>query len=111
MLLLGASRAKTLDVALMLWGSAVRTWPRLYRIYEEIQNFGGNRFFGAGNDKDRFTHSANHPDTAGLDSRHGISNQQPPKRPMTLEDATRFIGQALSEALREAASTVGDASE
>jgi hypothetical protein len=73
--LLAASRAGPhLSTALLLWADPLKTWPRLYRMVEELeQHLGGpvSKFaFCSGNERERFTRSANTAAVAGKDSRH-----------------------------------------
>jgi hypothetical protein len=43
---------------------------------------------------DRFTHSVNHPEVFGDDSRHMVLNAEPPSKPMSLSEAQAFIARA-----------------
>ena len=97
--LLAAKRDRHLGLALQLWGGKQRTWPRLYRIAEEIQRafseegkkmdmstiFENNNLCNCnqGNDcrcEDQvriFKHCANEPDIALADARHGTGSSKP----------------------------------
>lgn len=105
--LLDASRRDThLGIAVALWGDGVRTWPRLYRILEEVERYLGQRVDKAGlcttGERDRFTHSANSADIAREDSRHASGKFQPPKNPMDINEAAGLIGNMLMGGLRRA---------
>ena len=89
---------------MILWADSNRTWPRLYRILEEVEHaFGGQKLYKIGLlgkvDYDRFRHSANSHEIAGVDSRHGPNRCQPPKHPMTIYDAEKLISNLLGRAL------------
>jgi len=74
------------------------SWVGLYRIYEVIaHDLGGEESFkqvgwGSPQDLKRFTHSANSVAAAGDAARHGRERTDPPKRPMSLEEAIAYIG-------------------
>ncbi len=91
-------------MALSLWADPIRSWPRLYRVLEEIEQHLGQRVDGAGlcpfNQRQRFTHTANTAEVAGSDARHATGKFAAPGNPMTLPEATDFIGQMLLGSLR-----------
>jgi len=86
-----------LHSAARLWSTPHRSWPHLYIIYEELVDYLGQE-----------------PDAAGLCTtptrelfmqsaqpwRHGTRKHRPPKNPMNLEEATRFILDLLNKVLR-----------
>jgi len=97
-------RNRSLHMAMILWSDSNRTWPRLYRILEEVEHvFKGRKLHKIGlvtmTDYERFKHSANCSEIAGIDSRHGPSNHQTPKHPMTIYEAERFIANLLEGAI------------
>jgi hypothetical protein len=82
---------------LELYGKNECDWVNLYRIYEVIRaDCGGehaliNRKWVAKDEIKLFTRTANSPDVTGLDSRHGVSNNHPPRSPMQLKTARQLI--------------------
>jgi hypothetical protein len=103
-----SKRHKSLHMAMILWADSNRTWPRLYRILEEVEHaFEGHKRKEISllqhADYERFKHSACHPEIAGVDSRHGPSCREPPKNPMTIREAERFISSLLEQALSQVA--------
>jgi len=99
-----AQSSRDLEVALTLWADPDRPWPRLYRILEEIERHIGKPVDKAGlcsaKERERFARTANSAEVAGADSRHALSRYAPPSNPMTLEEATRFVGRVFSDVLR-----------
>jgi hypothetical protein len=99
-----AMRNESLRTAMVLWADGNRTWPRLYRILEEIEyGLGGRKVHEAGlaskAQRERFKQSAGSPEVAGADSRHGPKGCDPPKRPMSIKEAEAFIASLLDGAL------------
>lgn len=95
---------KSLQMAMILWADSSRTWPRLYRILEEVENAVNTqrlykRKLTSKSEYERFKQSANCHEIAGIDSRHGPKGHQPPRNPMTIAEAERFIGTILGRAL------------
>ena len=108
-----------LDSAVRLWADADRTWPRLFRIVEEINVSFRNRIneypsdvlFGYGlidskEDYWRFINSANEAQHAGKDSRHAMDNNKTPKQARKLDnpylthaEAVSFVRECLKRAL------------
>jgi|LakMenEpi03Aug12_release.lakeMendotaPanAssembly.Ray.scaffolds.fasta_scaffold376300_1 hypothetical protein len=115
-----------LDNALRLWGEASRSWPKLYRIAEEVTcSFEPNekRYMsdvllseGLVDSRDeihRFRHSACDPVVAGRDARHARSKM--PREVMNLEhptmshqDAVALVGSLLSRAIRRKWEAISD---
>jgi hypothetical protein len=98
--------------AVLLWADPTRTWPRLYRVLEEVELFleqtvSKAKLCSAG-ERERFTRSANTAEVAGKDARHASGKFPPPKNPMTLAEATALVASLLQAALRQAA-TAGSA--
>lgn len=85
----------SLQTALLLWADPTRTWPRLYRVLEEVEQHASRDADKAGlcsaADRKRFMRSANTAAVAGKDARHADGLFQAPKVPMTLEEATSFV--------------------
>jgi hypothetical protein len=101
---LSASRANIhLNMAVMLWGDLPRSWARLYRTLEEIEAALGRPVDAEGmcsdNERERFTRSANSAEVAGKDARHRGGKYDPPKKPMSLQDADAFVRKMLAAAL------------
>jgi hypothetical protein len=101
---------QSLHMAMILWADSNRTWPRLYRNLEEVESvFDGRKIHDMGlvtkAQRDRFTQSANCHEVAGPDSRHGPKGWSPPKNPMRIQEAEKFISGILGQAL----SLYGDA--
>lgn len=75
-----------------------KSWVGLYRIYEVVEaDVGGQdalkkRGWGSAHDLRRFKHSANSVTVAGDSARHGKESEQPPKDPMTPDEAAAFVG-------------------
>jgi hypothetical protein len=103
-LLAAAQTSPNLSVAILLWSEPERTWPRLYRVLEEVERGIGKTVDEAGlcleGERERFKHSAQVPEVAGLDARHALGKSKPPANPMKRGDATAFIGRLLEAALR-----------
>lgn len=100
-----------LDMALRLWGDSSKTWPRLYRIVEDIcESLKSNKednkddiqildYFGLGDQVDnyrRFRYSACEAGVAGKDSRHAEGRNNPPKKVAMLENPIMHHREAVS---------------
>lgn len=88
--------------ALRLIGAkGAKSWVELYRILEVIiDDVGGSKqleLTGLCSAKDlaRFKHSANSVAVAGDAARHGNEDTQPPRRPMSIEEAQAYINYVL----------------
>jgi len=110
--LLSGSRTNVhLRTAMSIWADPLRTWPRLYRVLEEIERYLEKEdVHDAGlcsrHQRERFTRSANDAEISGKDARHALGKpgkSKPPKDPMNLSEATTFIGGLLQAVLRQAA--------
>ncbi|HEV2041340.1 MAG TPA: hypothetical protein VGT81_15130 [Casimicrobiaceae bacterium] len=109
--LLGASRATPhLRTAVLLWAFPDRAWWLLYRIVEDIETHlnelgiatsVSEAGYCSGKERARFRHSANSAEASGLGARHAAGKWDPPKDPMSLEDATIFVKGLLEQALRD----------
>ena len=106
-LLYGSRMNGHLRVAMFLWADPLRTWPRLYRVLEEMEQYLGQHVDKAGfctcNQRERFRHSANAAEISGKDARHALGKFEPPKNPMDLSEATTFVGGLLRAVLAQAA--------
>lgn len=107
-LFLKAAQAdRHLRIALSLLAMPHVSWPHLYRALEEIEVSLGKKVndagLGSGNERERFTRSANSGEVAGKDARHRIGKFDPPPQPMTLRDAQSFVRRCLYASLRRAA--------
>jgi hypothetical protein len=93
-----------LETALLLWADPMRTWPRLYRIVEELEAHLSQTVsatgFCSGKERERFKRSANSAEVAGRDSRHVSGMFQPPSDPMSLRDATSFARAMITRTLQ-----------
>jgi hypothetical protein len=112
-LLAGSRSNDHLRAALSLWGDPLRTWPRLYRILEEVERYLGQPVHKAllctKQERERFKRSANTAEIAGKDARHTMGNGAPPNNPMDLGEAVTLIGRVLREALERATGAPGSA--
>lgn len=78
-----------------------KTWVGMYRIHEVIEgDVGGQhelkkRDWGSDKDLKRFKHSANSVSVAGDSARHGKEIEQPPKQPMSLDEAAAYLNFVL----------------
>jgi hypothetical protein len=109
--LLGASRATShLRTAVLLWAFPDRAWWLLYRVVEDIETHlneldiatsVSEAGYCPGKERARFRHSANSAEASGLGARHAAGKWDPPKDPMSLEDATIFVKGLLEQALRD----------
>jgi hypothetical protein len=99
--------SSSLRTALLLWADPARTWPRLYRVLEEVETFLQQDADKAGlcsaAERKRFTHSANAASVAGKDARHADGVFASPKNPMTLAEATSFVRGVIHACLTEEA--------
>jgi hypothetical protein len=106
MLLEGSRSNPHLQTAILIWADENRTWPRLYRILEELERFlrepASKAGLSSGHERDRFTRSANAPEVAGKDARHAAGKYEPPGNPMSLDEATSFIRSLLEASLGRA---------
>ncbi len=102
-------KAKTsphLSEAIAVWGDPIRTWARLYRVAEEIRQHYDKKWpyvvgLCSKAEFKHFTNTANNAESSGIDSRHASGMHKPPKNPMSLAEATTFVGQILEKALRK----------
>jgi len=103
-LLSQAAGSPHLELALSLWADQVRTWPRLYRIMEEIEQHLGKHVdvsrLCSANQRERFTRTANTAEVSGPDARHATGKFAAPNNPMSLPEAAEFVGQMLVRVLR-----------
>jgi len=103
-LLTRATGSPHLELALSLWGDPLRSWPRLYRVLEEIERHLGRTVAAAGlcsdNQRERFTRTANSAEASGADARHATGKFIPPAKPMTVPEGTEFVVQMLLSVLR-----------
>ena len=89
-----ASRDDAVADVLALLGTKSPDWVNLYRIYEIVEkDCGGivDKGWASKETIKNFKHTANHPESAGLDSRHGRMSTDPPKKPMLLLEAKALI--------------------
>jgi hypothetical protein len=81
-----------------LWSDPHRSWSHLFIIYEELREYLGKEPDTAGlctkDARERFTQSAQ-PHRHGADKKY-----QPPKKPMSLQEATDFILELMGHVLR-----------
>ena len=89
-----ASHDDAVADVLALLGTKPPDWVNLYRIYEIVnKDCGGivDKGWASANIITNFKHTANHPESSGLDSRHGRMSKDPPKKPMPLLEAKALI--------------------
>jgi hypothetical protein len=91
-----------LMLILYLWCDTPRTWPRLYRILEEIERYLGNKqicsmAFYSNSQRERFRRTSNSAETAGKDARHAAGKSKPPDKPMTFDEVVKFINEIIHE--------------
>lgn len=78
-----------------------KSWVDMYRIHEVIEDdVGGQhalqkRRWGSIPDLERFKHSANSVTVAGDSARHGKEVGQPPKNPMSIDEAAGYLKNVL----------------
>jgi hypothetical protein len=104
--LLDASRTTAhLRTAILLWAFPDRGWWLPYRVVEDIEMHLGTSVAKAGyctrKERERFRHSANSAKASGLGARHAVGKQDPPKNPMSLDQATTLVKGLLESALRD----------
>ncbi len=103
----GSRKDPRLGTALLLWADERRTWPRLYRILEELEFYLGKRVDQEGlcssTVRERFRRSANTAEVAGKDARHASGKHLPPTQPMSLREATSLVSGLLQSIFRAAA--------
>lgn len=101
--LYAAAGSDDAENALRLLGTRPLDWVNLYRILDCVRHaFGGtDRIEAAGlatkAELSRFTHTANSQKAIGDKARHGPTEHQSPKIPMTLEEATTLIRSILKK--------------
>lgn len=78
-----------------------KSWVGMYRIHEVIEADVGSesalkkRGWGSALDLKRFKHSANSVTVAGDSARHGKEVEQPPKHPMSVDEAAAYLNYVL----------------
>jgi hypothetical protein len=78
-----------------------KSWVGMYRIHDVIEADVGSehelkkRGWGSGQDLKRFKHSANSVTVAGDSARHGKEVEQPPKHPMSIDEAAAYLNYVL----------------
>jgi len=78
-----------------------KSWVGMYRIHEVIEADVGSehalkkRGWRSAQDVKRFKHSANSVTDAGDSARHGKEVEQPPKHPMSIDEAATYLNYVL----------------
>lgn len=78
-----------------------KSWVGTYRIHEVIEADIGSehalkkRDWGSAQDLKRFKHSANSVTVAGDAARHGKETEQPPRHPMSIDEAAAYLNYVL----------------
>lgn len=78
-----------------------KSWVGMHRIHEVIEADVGSenalkkRGWGSVQDLKRFKHSANSVTVAGDSARHGKEVEQPPKHPMSVDEAAAYLNYVL----------------
>ena len=105
-LLKGARARPEHSILVVLWADPIRTWPRLYRTFEEIERIlcrdVDKAGLTSGEQRKRFARSANAAEIAGKDSRHALGQFVPPKNSMTLQEGTAFIAVLIQHVFSQA---------
>jgi len=77
------------------------SWDTLYKIFEVIEGDVGRLILDlkwmSKTQKRRFTQTAQSPQVIGDEARHGRQKEQPPKKPMPLQEAIDMITQTTHE--------------
>jgi hypothetical protein len=87
--------------ALRLFGNGATDWVDLYRLHEVMEaDVGGerkliHRGWGSARQLKRFKHSANSVTVAGNAARHGAEPGDPPKNPMSIDEAQAYVSYVL----------------
>ena len=86
-----------------LWADDARTWPRLYRVVEELQMYLGTSPDREGlcsqYDLERFNRTANTAEISGEDARHASGKFVPPEKPMSLQEGSEFVRRLIEQTL------------
>lgn len=102
-LLSAAQKSTHLRTALTVFADPTPSWPLLYRVMEEIEQYLGEHVDAAGlcsgNERQRFTRTSNTAEVAGTDSRHAQGKFEPPADPMERSEGVSFIKNLLKAAL------------
>jgi len=84
-----------LETAFTLLADGNHSWPRLYRMLEEVEQHLGTQVDKAGvcrqSERTRFTRTANTAEVSGADSRHSQGKFTPPDKPMTPKEGAEFV--------------------
>jgi hypothetical protein len=93
-----------LEQVLTLWADQLWSWPRLYRIIEEIEQHLGKNVDVAKlcspDERTRFRRTANTAEVSGPDARHASGKFVAPDNPMSVSEATEFVRQIILSVLR-----------
>jgi hypothetical protein len=98
---LAASDILVAKVMRLLAAPDYKSWVGMYRMHEVIEADVGSenalkkRGWGSTQDLKRFKHSANSVTVAGDSARHGKEVQQPPKHPMSVDEAAAYLNYVL----------------
>jgi hypothetical protein len=88
-----------LEIVIRLWADPIRSWGRLFRILEELEEYLGKPVNAVGlcsaAHRARFTRTANTAEVAGADARHAVGKNEIPDNPMSLDQASEFIGKII----------------
>jgi hypothetical protein len=84
-------------------------WFNLYKAWEAVRDgVGGEKAlldekrWTDKKTKNRFTQTVNNPNVIGDEARHGVWKDQPPSKPMTIDEAQEFVGRLIRAWVREA---------
>lgn len=79
--------------ALELVGHSTPTWPQLYVAFELVRASEGRGMYAwvSEAETDRFRHTADNFDVLGAQARHGPKNTDPPKNPMSHDEALAYV--------------------
>lgn len=96
-----AQKDESVATALALYGGLEHNWRNLYVVLEVIEDaLGGNRLlinkgWAPQGEIERFKHTANSFRALGRQARHGITKWDPPRSPMSFNDAQSLIRNIL----------------
>lgn len=98
---LAAANASVAKAMRLLAAPDHKSWGGMYRIHEVIEADVGSEHalkrqgWGSEQDLKRFKHSANSVTVAGDSARHGKEVEQPPKLPMSVDEAAAYLTHVL----------------
>lgn len=100
------SSNKSVEMALKILAERQLDWVEMYKLWEIVESDIGKknmieRGWVSSNKISLFKRTANSMAVTGIDSRHGPSKENPPPKPMKIEEARDWIGKLLAEWLKK----------